>query len=123
MPYFLEDQTGELTGSEYVDIHNRLRFSLRCTLRDAQHTAYMIYDMSARDGSRNGLLVPVACLDFGANHALGTVKIGERPHVQMHQYLAKVSSLGRSVVLRTSRKEVVLTAMTRQLEDQEVRRV
>ncbi len=38
-------------------------------------------------------MVPFACLDFGANNALGTVKIGEREPVEMEmeKYLVKVS--------------------------------
>lgn len=92
MPFFLEDRTGDLKGSEFVDIYNRLRFSIRCTLRSPEHTAYMVYDLSTTSSSsRGGLLVPIACLDFGVNHGLGTVKIGEKEHVQMSQYLAKIS--------------------------------
>ncbi|KZT71632.1 hypothetical protein DAEQUDRAFT_723694 [Daedalea quercina L-15889] len=91
LPFFLEDQTGELTGSEFVDLYNRMRLSLRCTLRDAAHTAYMVYDTSARP---HALGAPLACLDFAANHALGTVKIGARDAVPMGEYLVKAGALG-----------------------------
>lgn len=75
-----------------MDLYNRMRFSIRCTLRSTEHTAYMVYDLSTdSSSSRGGLLVPIACLDFGANHALGTVKIGEKEHVQMNQFLSRVS--------------------------------
>ncbi|OBZ70750.1 hypothetical protein A0H81_09312 [Grifola frondosa] len=98
MPYFLEDSTGELTGSEFVDLYNRMHLSLKCTLRDAHHIAYVIYDsLSCRTSpGRGGLLVPLASLDFGANNALGTIKIGDGEHVNMNEHLAKTSTLGSS---------------------------
>lgn len=92
MPFFLEDRSGDVRGGEFVDLYNRMRFSIRCTLRSSDRNAYMIYDHSADSStSRGGLLVPIGCLDFGANHALGTVKIGDKDHVPMNTYLAKVS--------------------------------
>ncbi|KAI0929799.1 hypothetical protein AcV5_006667 [Taiwanofungus camphoratus] len=96
LPFFLVDQTGELTGSEFVDLYNRMRLSLRCTMRDAQRTAYMVHDMTAAGSTRSGLPVPLACLDFGPNNALGTVKIGDAPYVNMAEYLAKVTPFGSS---------------------------
>ncbi|KAI0633500.1 hypothetical protein C8Q77DRAFT_1157705 [Trametes polyzona] len=91
MPYFLEDTTGRITGSEFVDLHNRMHLSLKQTLLDAHHAAYVIYDLSSRQSgaSRGGLLVPLATLDFAANNALGTIKIGDGEHIQMGQYLTK----------------------------------
>ena len=89
LPYFLEDTTGKLTGSDFVDLHGRTHLSLKLTLRDAHHTAYTIYDLNARPGARTGLLVPLATLDFGSNNALGTVKVGSGEHVRMEQYLVK----------------------------------
>ena len=91
LPFFLEDQTGELTGSEFVDLYNRMRLSLRCTLRDVSHTAFMIYDLSSRPNTYGA---PLACLEFGANHALGTVKIANGESVNMNQYLAKAGGIG-----------------------------
>lgn len=93
LPFFLEDQTGELTGTEFVDLYNRMRLSLRCTLRDASHTAYMIYDLSSRP---NAFSSPLACLDFGAHNALGTVKIRNGENVSMGQYLVKAGGTGSS---------------------------
>ncbi|KAI0731622.1 hypothetical protein C8Q72DRAFT_213201 [Fomitopsis betulina] len=91
LPFFLEDQTGELTGSEFVDLYNRMRLSLRCTLRDVSHTAYMIYELSSRPNAHGA---PLACLEFGPNHALGTVKIAHGETVSMAQYLAKAGGIG-----------------------------
>ena len=91
LPFFLEDTTGKITGSDFVDLHNRMHLSLKQTLRDAHHTAYIIYDLSSRSSGRGGLLVPLATLDFGPNNALGTVKIGDGDHIQMGHYLTKVA--------------------------------
>ncbi|KAH9949096.1 hypothetical protein B0H21DRAFT_169546 [Amylocystis lapponica] len=96
MPYFLEDQTGELTGSEFVDLYNRMRLSFRCTIRDAERASYVVYDMTNRGASRTGILVPLACLNFGANNALGTLKIGDGEYVNMNDYLSKTTALGSS---------------------------
>ncbi|CDO76049.1 hypothetical protein BN946_scf184696.g1 [Trametes cinnabarina] len=95
LPYFLQDTTGRITGSEFVDLHDRMRLSLRQTLRDAHRVAYVIYDTSAR------LLVPLATLDFGPNNALGTIKIGDGEHIPMGQYLARSGS-GKSRKFRAS---------------------
>ncbi|PCH35969.1 hypothetical protein WOLCODRAFT_140146 [Wolfiporia cocos MD-104 SS10] len=91
MPFFLEDQTGELTGSEFVDLYNRMRLGFRCTLRDTHRTAYMVYDLSSRRASA----APLACLDFGANNALGTIKIGDGENISMAEYLSKASAGGK----------------------------
>ncbi|KAI0708932.1 hypothetical protein C8T65DRAFT_204179 [Cerioporus squamosus] len=97
LPYFLEDTTGKITGSDFVDLHTRMHLSLKQTLRDAHHTAYIIYDLSSRSsGARGGLLVPLATLDFGPNNALGTVKIGDGDHVQMGHYLTRVAGVSGS---------------------------
>ena len=64
-----------------------MRLSLRCTLRDVSHTAYMIYDLSSRPNTYGA---PLACLEFGPNHALGTVKIANGESVNMAQYLARL---------------------------------
>ncbi|KAI8992917.1 hypothetical protein BD414DRAFT_482716 [Trametes punicea] len=94
LPYFLEDRTGRITGSEFVDLHNRMHLTLRQTLRDAHRVAYVIYDLSSR--------VPLATLDFGANNALGTIKIGDSDHIQMNQYLTRSGSSSKSRKFRAS---------------------
>ncbi|KAK0185284.1 hypothetical protein F5146DRAFT_201773 [Armillaria mellea] len=93
MPIFLEDKSGRLTGSEFIDIHDRMRFSYRCTARDSVHTAYMIYNLSAMvyQGSCPRAVV---ALDFGPNNALGTVSFSSRESVPMKKYLPKISNHG-----------------------------
>lgn len=92
MPFFLEDQSGDIENSEFNDLYNRMRFSLRKTSADdAANTTLMVYDLSSPSASsRNDLRVPVACLTFGAGPTLGTVRIKTGPAVNMEQYLSRV---------------------------------
>ncbi|KAI0046002.1 hypothetical protein FA95DRAFT_73851 [Auriscalpium vulgare] len=95
IPYFLEDKTGLLTGSDFLDVHDRMRLSVRCTMKDATRTAYMVYDLMAPK-TRN-FLQPAATLDYGRNDALGTVYIGVGGSGKpMCQYLVRVSPSGSS---------------------------
>ncbi|TFY66434.1 hypothetical protein EVG20_g4658 [Dentipellis fragilis] len=91
IPYFLEDRTGLLTGSDFVDVHDRMRLSVRCSLRDAAHTAYMIYDMTYPSNAQ-----PAAALDYPSNNGLGSIMIHGRGSWQMNQYLVKLSPFGSS---------------------------
>lgn len=90
LPFFLEDQRGDITNSDFVDYYGRMSFSIRCTLQAGGHNAYAVTD--ALSGSRTAL----ATLVFGPSHALGTVQYGQGAMVPMDQYLAKV---GRKYVL------------------------
>lgn len=89
MSYILEEQ-GNLQSSEFTDIYNRLSFRIRCTLSSTDRTAYMLYDGHAL-ASRDGSAMPLACLDFGANHTLGAIKLGQQEYVEMEKYLARTS--------------------------------
>ncbi|KAI0338266.1 hypothetical protein BDW22DRAFT_805162 [Trametopsis cervina] len=92
MPYHLEDTTGSITDSNFTDLHQRLSFTIRTTMRTADRSALMIYDASSSSrAGRGGLMVPVACLDFGANNALGTIKIGQGDNIEMETFLARVN--------------------------------
>lgn len=72
-----------LTDSEFVDIHERMRLRVRCTLRSPDRTAVMIY--------RSGMSAPLACLEFNAANSLGTVKVAGKDPVPMNDYLPRVS--------------------------------
>jgi len=85
MPYLLEDKTGKLTGSDFVDMNDRLRFRLRCTAQAPTHTAYMIHN--ANDPSN-----PLIALAFGPNNSLGTITVRSGVPIPMDQYLAKLGS-------------------------------
>ncbi|ESK86591.1 hypothetical protein Moror_9774 [Moniliophthora roreri MCA 2997] len=86
-PYLLEDKTGKLSGSEFIDIHDRLHFTYRCTARASSHATYMIFNSSN----------PLIALTFGPKNALGTVSLSSNLTMPMNKYLVKVSTAyGRS---------------------------
>ncbi|KAJ8597445.1 hypothetical protein M405DRAFT_453827 [Rhizopogon salebrosus TDB-379] len=84
MPFLLEDKTGKLTGSDFVDINDRLRLALRCTARGPTNTAYMIYD---RTYTTDSVRRPLAVLDFGSNNSLGTITFGSGAQMLMSEFL------------------------------------
>jgi hypothetical protein len=85
MHYILEDKSGMLTGSDFVDINDRLRLSFRCTAHDQTRTAYMIYD--SRYGSG-----PLVALDFGSHNSLGVINFASSGRqLPMKNYLVKRS--------------------------------
>ncbi|KAF8069863.1 hypothetical protein FPV67DRAFT_988395 [Lyophyllum atratum] len=90
MAYFLEDKSGKLTGSDFIDLHERMRLSYRCTARDSTQTAYMIYDTTTAYGG----VRPLLALSFGPNNALGTINFTPESSMPMKKYLTKVSPLG-----------------------------
>lgn len=89
----LEDRTGRITGSDFEDVHDRIRLSLKCTQKAPTHTAYMIFDRTKTTTFNYNN--PLAVLDFGANDSLGTVSFKTGVHLPMKQYLLKVSALSR----------------------------
>lgn len=94
MPFLLEDTTGTILDSTFTDIYSRMSYSIRCTMRNSDRSAYMIYDVGAGKGGRGGLMVPAACLEFvyqGGVEVLGSVKIGSGASVEMDKWLHRVS--------------------------------
>ena len=90
----LEDTTGRLSGSQFVDIHERMKFAYRCTRQDMQGTQFCIYELSSpRDDAYTR---PVVTLDFGANNTLGMINYGTQ-YIKMDNYLYKASPPGRCV--------------------------
>ncbi|KAF8634278.1 hypothetical protein AX17_004234 [Amanita inopinata Kibby_2008] len=86
----LEDKTGQLTGSEFVDKYNRLSLSYRCTSQDENRVTYSVFDQT------NGILVafvPIFMLEFGADNSLGVIHFGPKESLQMKKYLTKPSIL------------------------------
>lgn len=98
MPYLLEDKTGKLTGSDFVDMNDRLRLSLRRTAQAPTHTAYMIHNATYGQDSLN----PLIALSFGPDNSLGTITIRSGASIPMDQYLTKVSTLGRSALIAST---------------------
>jgi len=87
MPYLLEDRTGQLTGSDYIDMNDRLRLCLRCTAQAPSHTAYMIHNATHQHDPSN----PLIALAFGPNSSLGTITLRNGAPIAMEDYLAKLS--------------------------------
>lgn len=98
MAYMLEDRSGQLTGSEFIDLNGRLCLSYRCTARDVTHSAYMIFNTTSSGEFTGSYTRPVVALDFGPNNTLGTIIFVPETSIQMKKYLVKVSPLGRSAL-------------------------
>jgi hypothetical protein len=92
LPIFLEDQTGLLTGSVFVDLYDRQKISYLC-LSDVSDTTYGIFNRSSPG------LRPDIILEFGANNSLGTIKLGKSDAIAMDDYLPRVSSSARCDLL------------------------
>jgi hypothetical protein len=86
MPYFLEDTTGALSGSDFNDMHGNMRLMLRRTKHDDVSTAYMIYD--GCNVSRTACAEPSAVLDFPNDGSAGQISIHNREFLPTHRYLA-----------------------------------
>ena len=89
LPLFLEDISGSLDGSDFVDIHGRMKLTLRCTLRDRSRAVYMVQNDQSHSRS------PSAVLDFTPPGGLGSIIVGNARPMPMDQYLCKVSRFGR----------------------------
>lgn len=71
LPFMLEDRSGSLSGSEFVDLHDRMYLSLRCRRRDPNGASqYEIYNMRSKQYN-----FPVATLEYGVGGALGSVTL------------------------------------------------
>ncbi|KAJ6522242.1 hypothetical protein B0H10DRAFT_2027921 [Mycena sp. CBHHK59/15] len=98
MPYILEDTTGRLTGSEFIDIHERLHLTVRCTACDPYHTSYMIYNTSPTV-FQSAVPKPLVGMDFGPNNSLGTISFSS-VGMPMRKYLSKPTPMGSSKLRR-----------------------
>ncbi|KAF4601541.1 hypothetical protein EYR38_006195 [Pleurotus pulmonarius] len=94
LSYFLEDMTGKLTGSEFVDIYGRMRLTFRRTTFDTTRAAYMIFNTTSSPSysSPHATTKPLAALDFGPNNTLGTINFPPNVCIPMQKYLTKTSS-------------------------------
>ncbi|KAF7319146.1 hypothetical protein HMN09_00251000 [Mycena chlorophos] len=90
LPYILEDRTGTLSsGSEFVDIHDRLHLTIRCTAP----RSFMLYNGPPPTGLACPTLPhPLAAMQFvgGRNSGLelGTISFQGVP-LPMRMYLVK----------------------------------
>ncbi|EAU90825.2 hypothetical protein CC1G_09302 [Coprinopsis cinerea okayama7 len=92
-PYFLEDRSGRLSGSEFNDIHERLKFSYRCSRRSSTLCQYTIFETTSP--REDACTTPVSVLEYGPNNTLGLVYYGMKPQ-SMARYLVKVDPEGSS---------------------------
>jgi hypothetical protein len=69
IPFMLEDRSGSLSGSEFVDLYDRMRLCVHCMRRDPDGASqYGIYNFFSTQND-----VPVATLEYGAAGALGNI--------------------------------------------------
>jgi hypothetical protein len=89
LPIFLEDQTGLLTGSKFVDLYNRKTLSYECISHDSMGTTYGVSDCGSVRYK------PDVILQFGADNSLGSIKVGNGVTIAMDIYLPRVSFFAR----------------------------
>jgi len=73
----LEDRSGSLSGSNFVDLYNRMALQLRCTRRDPDGASqYKVYDISLIGMPLVTVMdPPEVTLEYGAAGALGNITI------------------------------------------------
>ncbi|KAI9508596.1 hypothetical protein F5148DRAFT_979547 [Russula earlei] len=69
LPFMLEDKSGSLSGSDFVDLYDRMFLRVRCTRGPDGASRYRVYDMFAWHD------IPVATLEYGAAGTLGNITI------------------------------------------------
>ncbi len=73
IPFMLEEKPGFLSGSEFIDLYDRMHLYIRCTRRDHNGASqYGIYNMLDNMYSA-GNDPPVVTLEYGAAGALGNI--------------------------------------------------
>jgi hypothetical protein len=97
IPFMLEDKTGSLSNSNFVDLYGRMSLLLRCTSRDTDGASqYSIYNLNLMRHD-----MPVATLEYGAAGALGditTIGPGGSPQTQpMAAFLVEVGGYATSL--------------------------
>ena len=103
MPYFFEDKTGSITGTEFIDLNDRMKllYRRRQSSASANHEVYEIYDTSC--GRFDWFDKPKITLTFGRDHSLGTVGFGAGGEtaeytIRMETYLRVVNAAAGSRV-------------------------
>jgi hypothetical protein len=107
LPFILEDRTGQLTGSDFDDIYDRM--FLRVARQPRTPSTVIIYKMGRRSSSRRDSLPhqhqspfhphssPSARLEYGPQDSLGYVSFQQGAQMPMHRYLRKTSIFGGSL--------------------------
>ena len=92
IPFILEDKTGRLTGSDFIDLHGRLKLLYRRKVHvgDDTRRVYSIYNTTPGQLNPDD---PVAELEFRTDRTLGAIRFGSGEPIQMASYLSRVSGL------------------------------
>ncbi|KAJ3984415.1 hypothetical protein F5890DRAFT_1516902 [Lentinula detonsa] len=100
LPYVFEDRTGQLYGSDFDDMYDRLFYRVA---RDPQRTATMVYDMGRRANRHRDSLPfhqrPIAILDFKPDQSMGSICYASNGSVAVpiNRYLRRTSIFGGSL--------------------------
>ncbi|PCH41781.1 hypothetical protein WOLCODRAFT_137583 [Wolfiporia cocos MD-104 SS10] len=103
LPYFLEDRTGQFTGSSFDDIYDRLFLRVaHPTEGPGADTTLMLYNVGRRSSSQRDYRPlkrdPSVVLEFAPGGALGRISfVGSSIAMPMGQYLKKTSMFGSSL--------------------------
>ncbi|RDX48508.1 hypothetical protein K466DRAFT_308161 [Polyporus arcularius HHB13444] len=107
LPFYLEDRSGQYTGSDFDEIYDRLflRVARPSPAQSAHFPAestLMVYNTGRRSSSqrhsRPPQREPAVVLEFGPNGALGTVSfVQSGVSMPMGQYLRKTSMFAGSL--------------------------
>jgi hypothetical protein len=91
IPFMLNDRTGSLLGSEFVDLYDRIYLRVRCTHLDPDGASvYGVYNMLSRHHE-----IPVATFQYGAGGALGDITItGSGGSLRTHTIAAYLVEVG-----------------------------
>ncbi|KAK7444004.1 hypothetical protein VKT23_015401 [Stygiomarasmius scandens] len=103
LPYVFEDRTGQLNGSDFDDMYDRLFFRVSRPVPSKPVT--MIYDMGRRATRHRDSLPfqrdPIAILEFGPAESLGNITYctpkSTNVPIPMNRYLRRTSLFGRSL--------------------------
>lgn len=94
----LEDRSGSLAGSEFVDLYDRMHLEVRCTRRGADGArSYGVFNMFSTLPD-----TPVVTLEYGAAGALGnvtTIGPGGSPRTQtMAAFLVEIGGCANALL-------------------------
>jgi hypothetical protein len=90
MPFMLEDQTGLLSGTEFIDVNDRLKYSYKCSSRNETETVFTIFDRTYTYAD----VKPLISISFTKDNHLNTISTSQGV-IPVKKYLVKLSALGR----------------------------
>jgi hypothetical protein len=107
LPLFLEDKTGRLTGSEFIDLYDRMKLMYKRLSSDSTSKVYGVFEITY--GGYEAFRVPKITLEFGADHSLGTIQVGRNNPIAMENYLPRVTIFSKcNPFYRPSNKYILI---------------